>query len=307
MIALLALSTVSGSRAGKGLRCPRPKSAARLEKLEADNIQLREENAALRLENTRLRVENQLLRDEIARLKNLPPRQPFRSSGMDKATDAAPGGRLESKKKPRGPKLDVKRVSRQEVLRIDAPAGSRFKGYRSVYVRDLVLKAELVQYRRECWVTPDRKTVLAPLPAGIIGGYGVNLRRLCLMLHTQSQVTTGRLTTLLNDIGLDTSKRQMVRLLTRRLDGFVAEDTVVLHAGLVSSKYLTVDDTGARHSHNPYYTSHIRFPHLKIEVTAEFPLLAAWQLSGLRTQRRGIRLPERAPWRSGHDCRTSDF
>jgi hypothetical protein len=63
---------------------------ARLEKLEADNIQLREENAALRLENTRLKVENQLLRDEIARLKNLPPRPPFRSSGMDKATDAAP-------------------------------------------------------------------------------------------------------------------------------------------------------------------------------------------------------------------------
>lgn len=43
---------------------------------------------------------------------------------MDKATDAAPpGGKLASKKKPRGPKLDVKRVSRQEVLRIDAPAG----------------------------------------------------------------------------------------------------------------------------------------------------------------------------------------
>ncbi|MGO6870170.1 transposase, partial [Rhizobium ruizarguesonis] len=34
---------------------------ARLAKLEADNIQLREENAALRLEYTRLNLENQLL------------------------------------------------------------------------------------------------------------------------------------------------------------------------------------------------------------------------------------------------------
>ncbi|MGO4441166.1 hypothetical protein AB4048_26065 [Rhizobium sp. RAF56] len=50
---------------------------ARLDKLEADSIQLQEENAALHLENTRLRLENQLLRDEIARLKNLPPRPPF--------------------------------------------------------------------------------------------------------------------------------------------------------------------------------------------------------------------------------------
>lgn len=237
---------------------------ARLAKLEADNIQLREENAALRLENTRLKLDNQLLRDEIARLKNLPPRPPFRSSGMDKATDTTPGTRQPSTKKPRGPKLDVKRVSRQEVVRVDAPVGSRFKGYKSVYVRDLVLKAELVHYRRECWVTPDGKTVLAALPAGIIGGYGANLRRLCLMLHAQGQVTTARLTTLLNDIGLDISKRQMVRLLTRQLDSFVAEDAAVLHAGLVSSSYVTVDDTGARHSHNNCYATHIGGPNFTV-------------------------------------------
>ncbi|MBB4571818.1 MULTISPECIES: IS66 family transposase [Rhizobium] len=242
---------------------------ARLAKLEADNIQLREENAALRLENTRLKVENQLLRDEIARLKNLPPRPPFRPSGMDKATDIKSGDKQASKKKPRGPKLDVKRVSREEIVRTNAPAGSRFKGYRSVYVRDLVLKAELVHYRRECWVTPDGKTVLAPLPMGTVGGYGINLRRLCLMLHTQGQVTTARLTTLLNDIGIDISKRQILRLLTRQLDGFVAEDAAVLHAGLVSSSYVTVDDTGAWHSHNPCYATHIGGPNFTVFRTTK--------------------------------------
>ena len=242
---------------------------ARLEKLEVDNIQLREENAALRLENTRLKLENQLLRDEIARLKNLPPRPPFRSSGMEKATDAKPGDISAHKKKPRGPKLDVKRVSRQEVLRVDAPVGSRFKGYRSIYVRDLVMKAELVHYRRECWLTPDGKTILASLPAGITAGYGLNLRRLCLMLHTQGQVTTGRLTTLLNDIGLDISKRQVVRLVTGQLDGFAAEDTAVLHAGLVSSSYVTVDDTGARHCHNNGYATHIGGPNFSVFRTTK--------------------------------------
>ncbi|MEF0943210.1 transposase [Rhizobium sp. BR 362] len=188
---------------------------------------------------------------------------------MDKATDAALGNKPTSKKKPRGAKLDVKRVSRQEILRVDAPAGWRFKGYKSFCVRDLVLKAELVHYRRECWVTPNGKTVLAALPAGIMGGYGANLRRLCLMLHAHGQVTSARLTTLLNDIGLDISKRQMVRLLTKELDGFVAEDAAVLHAGLVSSSYVTVDDIGARHPHNNCYATHIGGPNFTVFRTTK--------------------------------------
>nr|WP_245472308.1 hypothetical protein [Rhizobium jaguaris] len=84
------------------------------------------------------------------------------------------------------------------------------------------------------------------------------------MLHAQGQVTTTRLTTLLNDIGLDISKRQIVRLLTRQLDGFAAEDAAVLHAGLVSSSYVTVDDTDARHSHNPSYATHIGGPNFTV-------------------------------------------
>ncbi len=50
----------------------------RTEKLEAEHQTLRAENDQLRIENTRLKVDNQLLRDEIARLKNLPPRPPFK-------------------------------------------------------------------------------------------------------------------------------------------------------------------------------------------------------------------------------------
>ncbi|TWB12171.1 transposase IS66 family protein [Rhizobium sp. ERR 1071] len=241
----------------------------RLGKLEAENAALREENAELRLENTRLKVENQLLRDEIARLTSLPPRPPFRPSGMDKATDIKSGDKQAAKKKPRGPKLDMERVSREEILRANVPVGSRFKGYRSFVVRDLVVRAELVRYQRECWVTPDGKTVLAPLPAGIMGGFGVHLRRLCLMLHAQGQVTTGRLTTLLNDIGIDISKRQLVRLLTKGLDGFVAEDAAVLHAGLVSSSYITVDDTGARHAHSNFYTTQIGGEHFTVFRTTK--------------------------------------
>src|SRR5262249_33815051 len=72
-----------------------------------------------------------------------------------------------------------------------------------------------------------------------------------------------------NDIGLCISKRQMVRLLTRQMDGFVAEDAAVLQAGLVSSAYVTVDDTGARHSHNSYYTTNIGGPNFTVFRTTK--------------------------------------
>ncbi|MBB4252697.1 transposase [Rhizobium sp. BK008] len=240
----------------------------RIEKLEADNRKLREDNDLLRVENTRLKVDNQLLRDEIARLKNLPPRPPFRPSGMDQATSdkTVAGSRKPARR--RGPKGDKSSVTREEVLPANAPPGSRFKGYKDCVVRDLVVRAEVVRYRRECWVAPDGRTIVAPLPAGIKGGYGASLRRFCLMLHSHGQVTTQRLTTLLNDVGIEISKRQVIRFLTERLDGFHAEDAAVLHAGLISAHFVTVDDTGARHANRNFHTTQIGGEHFTAFRTA---------------------------------------
>lgn len=241
---------------------------ARIEKLEAENQRLRDENDQLRIENTRLKVDNQLLREEIARLKNLPPRPPFRPSGMERATSEQKVAGNDKPARPRGPKNDTKRVTREEVLAASVPPGSRFKGYKDCFVRDLVLRVEVVRYRRECWVTPEGDTIIAPLPAGIRGGFGPNLRQFCLMLHAHGQVTTQRLTTLLNDVGVEISKRQVVRFLTERLDGFHAEDAAVLHAGLVSAPYVTVDDTGARHANCNFHTTQIGGEHFTAFRTA---------------------------------------
>src|SRR5215213_6893440 len=122
----------------------------------------------LHLDNSNLRLENQALRDEIARLKHLPPRPPFKPSGMEKATQPRPTG---SGCRPgRGVKRD--RVTREVTLPVEVPPGSRFKGYKTVVRRDLVLVAEVVRYKRERWVTPEGTTVIAPMPAGLTGGFG---------------------------------------------------------------------------------------------------------------------------------------
>ena len=53
---------------------------------------LRAENEKVSAALVGLRVENQTLKDEIARLKQLPPRPPMKPSGMERATDRPEGG-----------------------------------------------------------------------------------------------------------------------------------------------------------------------------------------------------------------------
>jgi len=57
-------------------------------------------------------------------------------------------------------------------------------------------------------------------------------------------------------MGVVISKRQVVRLLTAKLETFRAEDAAVLRAGL-DGAYVTVDDTGARHAGKNGYATQI--------------------------------------------------
>ncbi len=227
-------------------------------RLHSDNASLQARVDAQQATMTGLRAENQALRDEVARLKGLPPRPPSRPSGMEQATQ--PGAANKDKKRlklPRRAKHDAQAITTERVLKAAVPAGSRFKGYEDILVRDLRLSAEVIRYRRERWLLASGETVLALLPAGIVGGFGPELRRFVLALHAQGQVTTERLTALLNGIGVEISKRQVVRLLAEPLDDFVAEDQEVLRAGLATARWITVDDTAARHARQDGFTTQI--------------------------------------------------
>lgn len=182
------------------------------------------------------------LRAENARLKGLKGRPSLKPSGLEKATEA---GRS-VKRRGRGRSLP-RAIIEDRIMKAAAPPGSRFKGYESYLVQDLVVSAQATRYRRERWVTAGGATIVAPLPAGIGGHFGANLRRFVLMMYHQGQTTLPRLTGLLRSIGVAISKRQVQRLLTERQDGFLAEAREVLRAGLAASSWISVDDTGARH------------------------------------------------------------
>jgi hypothetical protein len=219
------------------------------------------ENEKLSMALGKLRAEHQAVKDELARLKHLPARPPIKPSGMDKATDAkgpeGGGGEKGVRSTPRrGSQLDKLTIGATVVVTAKAPAGSRHKGYEDIVVQDLSLKPTVTRYRRERWGTPDGETIVANLDSGIVGGYGPNLNRLVLALHFAGQMTCERIVALLNGMGVVISKRQVVRLLTVKLERFRAEDAAVLKAGL-SGAYVTVDDTGARHAGRSGYTTQI--------------------------------------------------
>jgi len=130
--------------------------------------------------------------------------------------------------------------------------------------RDLRLSAEVVRYRRERWLLPSGETVLAALPAGIVGGFGPELRRLVLALHAERQVTTERLVAMLSGIGVEISRRQVVRLLTEPLEDFVAEHQEVLRTSLATARWVRVDDTAARHACKDGFTTQIGDDHFTV-------------------------------------------
>jgi Transposase IS66 family len=186
-------------------------------------------------------------RDEIARLKGGSGRPNIKPSGMDRATEPKTSAAAGGEPRQKGSKTSKLAIDEERTVELVAPQGSRFKGYTDYVVQDLVIRAHVVNFRCERWQTADGAMMTASLPAGISGHFGPQLRRFVLAQYHQAQVTVPRLLALLRAFGIIISKRQIVRLLIAGQAGFLDEARDVLRAGLSSAKWITVDDTGARH------------------------------------------------------------
>jgi hypothetical protein len=193
--------------------------------------------------------------EEIARLKDLKGRPKLKPSGLEKGTDpGAPGTpgarpprrkrRVRNKTPPKSARLIV---DEDRIIPLTPGPGWRFKGYKRYTVQDLVIELRVIRYWRACYQTPDGETVIAPLPAEVTGHFGPNLRRYLLSQHYQCRVTMPLLRQQLQDIGLLISGGQISNLLIKDHEPFHAEKAAVKQAGLATARWITVDDTGARH------------------------------------------------------------
>lgn len=219
--------------------------------------------AATLLEIIQLQQEQiQALKDEIAILKKQKPRPRIKPSTLEKNTDQdnkkgkkkRPGS---DRKKKRG-QLDIHET--KVVKAENVPPGSRFKGYEDFTVQGLIIKPHNILYRRERWQTPQGEYIVAPVPDGmqVLGGhFDPTLVGFVLYQYNQAQVTQPLIWEQLDEWGIDISTGQVNRIITEDKEQFHAEKDDILRVGLEVSKYVQVDDTGARHQGKNGYCTHI--------------------------------------------------
>jgi hypothetical protein len=202
----------------------------------------------------------QLLKDEIARLKNQPPRPNIKPSRLGKTKKHHSGSsrnkRPGSKKRSKTAQLKIHNTKPIEPDAI--PTGSQFRYYKDFVVQDIVIHSCNTRFRLKVYETPDGGYVAGTLPAYLKGKhFGPTLIRFILYQYYHCHVTQPLLLEQLDEFGIDISAGQLNNLLIEEKDRFHQEKDRILSVGLEVSAYINVDDTGARHKGKNGYCTHI--------------------------------------------------
>src|SRR3954451_7271244 len=202
----------------------------------------------------------QQLRDEILRLKGLKTRPLIAPSPLE--TPPRPPRDPGQKRPGSAKRLKTAELSVTEEKvgpLADPPLGSIFRGYEDFVIQDLVIRPQVIRYRRERWQTPDGQNLVAELPADVRpdSHFGPTLISFIIHQYHHQHVTQALLWEQLDQLGIDISTGQLSRSLTEGKDAFHQEKAELLPAGLEVSTYVQVDDTGARHQGHNGFCTHI--------------------------------------------------
>jgi hypothetical protein len=228
----------------------------------------------LKRENTELRAQVQRLRDEINRLKGEQPK-PKIQGNTPKPPPSTPTN-YSSESQRRTPKEWTKakksqtiRIDREETLELDRavlPEDAEFKGHEDVIVQDIVFGTDNVRFHKEKFYSPGQhRTYLASLPDSYEGQFGPTLKALTVALYFGANVSEPKIVELYRDVGVSISAGELSNLLIKAQESFHAEKAALVEAGLASSPWQHLDETGTRvngqNQHcqilcNPLYTAY---------------------------------------------------
>ena len=237
-------------------------------------------------DNESLREENQQLKDEINRLKGEQGKPDIKGRhkkdtsdhSSEKERQAGKGDEENNNKKTRQreAKLPKVAIDREQACPIDKnvlPKDAKFKGYSDVVIQDIKITTDNVKYRREVYYSPSLgKTFLGQLPADVAdkGEFGVGIRSLIPLLKSECNLSESCILSFFQNFGIAISSAYISNQWTKGATDFHQEKTDIIEAGLASTAYQQMDDTGARVSGenhytqilcNPFYSAYFTVPH----------------------------------------------
>ena len=223
----------------------------------------------LALENQELKETVRLLKDEINRLKGEQGRPKI--NPQKKAGDISSESERKKGSTPKRPKRKKRNivVHHEEICPVEKeqlPNDAVFKEYDTVVIQDIIIRAENTAFKREVYYSAsENKRFIGALPTGYRGGFGPGVKTLILCLYNDSGMSQPKIHQLLQTVGVEISPATISRIITDDINCFHEEKAEIVSAGLQSTDYHHLDDTGARvngdnfYNHvlcNPYYTAY---------------------------------------------------
>jgi hypothetical protein len=216
----------------------------------------------------RLRAENQQLRDEIKRLKGEQGKPDIKANKQkDSPVHSSEKERRQPEAWEKGKKVPEIQINRTKVLEVnksELPGDAEFKGYEEVVVQDVKVARDNILFRKEKYYSPSqRQSYLAPLPPGYEGQFGPGVRAFVPVLYFGCQMTEPKIVELLANFGVLISEGQVSNLLIHDQERFHDEKWELAKAGLLSSDWHLADSSSMRingqnaYVHalaNPWYT-----------------------------------------------------
>jgi len=229
--------------------------------------ELASENRKLREQEQRLRDENNRLKGEQGKPEIKPSKKPCPSGSRDYSSEAA---RRTHKPRERRAKVERIQVDREETLHLDRtqlPEDVESKGYDAVVVQDIRMITDNIRFWKEKgYSLRENRSYLAELPAGYTGEFGPGVKALATVLYHALTTSEPKIEEFLTHIGVFISSGQVSNLLIKGQEPFHSEKDAVYEAGLRSSPWQHIDETGTRvngvnqHCHvvcNPCYTVYV--------------------------------------------------
>lgn len=208
-------------------------------------------------ETVSLKEENQRLKDEINRLKGekgKPELKPKTTTPKDKSSKTA----SDKKKGQKQTKVDKIIIDDEKVIKYEGPLpnDAEHKGYREVITQGITIKTNNIVYRLERYYSPSEgKVYEASLPDNINGGYDASIDSWILFWYFHSRMSEEKIHQMLTDIGIKISAGHISNIIIKDNDDFHQEKLDIIKAGLESSDYQHIDDTGARvNGTNQYFS-----------------------------------------------------